>query len=142
MLVERLLHGANLLDLVDPLRFNISLWHTEDDECGFSACAIGHFWHDKQFQEWGLSSRVGPLGVLIPCYQNTTYQGDAMPDVADLFDLTVGQADYLFYDRSYSHLNTVVTPAIVAARIREFVRTNGQSHKEWQEAGHDPHIPF
>lgn len=134
---ERLLFGADILDRVEPESFDLECWELVPREeycppCGFVACAVGHMTHNPQMQAWGLrlqkTKTYEDNDTLVPVFGKYT-QWTAV----DLFfGLQVEEAEYLFMSSCYDELTDPITPAIVAARIREFVATDGGSFDDWQ----------
>jgi hypothetical protein len=128
MLVERLLHGANILDFADPHTFDIA---------SFQKCTIGLMARDPYFNKLGLvrltwlpSEAVDRGYVDIIPTENKPF----CERLAILFGVDVTVINYLFMPSGYEDLKHILhkpTPAIVAEKIREFVRTNGESFKAW-----------
>lgn len=98
-----------------PVRFDMESWGTldsatEDNVCGFSACAVGHAILDDRLSE--LRSVDHPL-ALIPAYEGAV----CWEAVKAYFDLTEDQAERVF--DSHSYINSDGVRAIqVATRIR------------------------
>jgi hypothetical protein len=121
MNIERLTRLAELLDRVEPNKFDMNRWFSKTD-CGYVACAAGHAALDPWFQSEGLY-----LGFAddeeylhsIPCY------GYKMDDeaLAAFFDITNEQVSYVFMPYSYPIIAWAVTPSWVAGRVREIIRT-------------------
>lgn len=87
-------------------------------DCGFSACAIGHACLDARFNAEGLFAQFGAseLHAMPPAFQ---YDGElqlAWLAVVRFFDLTQGQAYYLFDQDKYP-ANQYTNPAAVRQRI-------------------------
>ena len=131
---ERLQRLAELLDNVNPRLFDMDHWarhvgrdgtdfHDSDKiECRTAACAVGWAASDPWFREQGLTLKKGFHSHDHDGY----YWSPAFADflnagaVEAFFDLEYDEANHLFIGSEYNK-NEVVTPAIVAARIREFI---------------------
>lgn len=123
---DRLLKLADFLETVPRVAFNIERWVTSGatkpegarpGDCGFAGCAIGWAAHANLFE--GLS-----LLEHSPSYHNT--EGFEAVDL--LFDFDDADPEdygaYLFHFANYPAPHNP-TPEDVAARIRQFVKTDG-----------------
>jgi hypothetical protein len=135
MNTDRLLKLADFLDKLPPERFDIYDWVGSDFRgdvdlsCGTTACAIGWATTIPEFRQLGLS-----LNIQANCYSHriiatpvldlgggiTLHGFDA---AGHLFDITREDAYYLFDTGQVDSLPRDATPADVANRIREFVKT-------------------
>lgn len=139
MNADRLLRVADLLEHVDPARFDLGYWATP--ECGTTCCAVGFAALDPRFQEEGLRlhNRVKRLfRPGLPQWVNSiddltdrrlhrvtqagiTYRGFRnWMAVERFFDLSERDCRHLFSPRAY-HAEEQRAPDAVAERIRAFV---------------------
>lgn len=145
MHVERLKRLSALLrrDAADPngVKFDLEHWaspygaagHWTDPEgqpkvdCGTTACALGLAAISGEFKEDGLTWTIEY--ALEPAYEGV--RGFAAG--AALFDIEVYQAHYLFDPAQYYDVpRGAQGELLVAARIDDFIATDGRS-AEWKE---------
>lgn len=112
---EALLKVAEILDKVNPEKFDLKGW-----KCGTTACACGHAAMDPWFYEQGFS-----IKGLEP-YLTISYKGlQGWDAIEEFFDLNINDSFYLFEEDSYEdgfEKNKKTPPLEVADRIREFVK--------------------
>lgn len=121
MRADRLLRLADWLDRVDPERFYMCTW-AQKDECGTTACAMGHACDIPEFKALGLrldwSQRVAHVSFPGP----TDTRVVDMSAAQRLFDIEEVQAMYLFASETEAgDTRADETPKDVAKRIRELV---------------------
>jgi hypothetical protein len=142
---KRLRELADHLDRIKPERFNMKEWFNKSEECGTSACAMGHACMMKRFQKLGLhlvqdvsSQRFrfwsSPCAVQ-SSGENKEWEPQKSSDVSSqrarfpvfrgeqgmgaaekFFGLTQQDAEYLFGDTE-----SLSSPKAKAAVIRDFV---------------------
>lgn len=154
MKTDRLLAIADMLTALptrsteapDTPRFDMRHWSIhEPNHCGTSACAIGHailagllpdlVMVDDRFKTPRLLETVQDIvlyGRLVKIMSRAVY--DRTPGavggphsenyVAAALGIDLGEARWLFYS-SYYENEPDLTPGVVAARIRRFVRQGG-----------------
>lgn len=108
---ERHMHGQRI-----ARKFDMNTWYRRT-ECGTAACAIGEATHIPRFRKLGL--RLKPrltCDRLYPALRKL--RGWAA--VQSFFGISFEVARYLFWGDSYPGYPSV-GPALVAARIREYV---------------------
>ena len=108
---------ADHLDKVPDENFDMGVWQCRH-ECGFAGCAIGHAQGLPGFE--GLKFELTGPGLFTPVYDGL----QSWKAVARLFGpIRYSSVVYLFSASSYPD---DVTPAIVAARIRRFIKRKGK----------------
>lgn len=113
---ERLRILADFLPSVPVERFDIRDW-----ACGTVACACGHATTIPAFREAGLE--LVPVGVLGSGTKGLKFgKHRDFNAAAAFFDISSADTDRLFGQLSYGY-GRKVTPADVAARIREHLAT-------------------
>lgn len=113
--IKKLSMASAFLRTVPEERFDIRVWSTHDS-CGFAGCAVGWFIHAKLFD--GLKWWSPGGGGARPAYNGKT-NFDA---IDSLFEIEPGHAEYLFTEDNH---NNDVTPAMVAERIDEYIKSDG-----------------
>lgn len=122
---ERLFLAASHLDTVPPEVFDMDAWAVRTS-CGTVCCALGHACDVPAFKaaglrlDWGRGHDEAYVLLDIP---HTLCEG--YHAAAALFGIDCSDAHYLFdpdrYEQGHDEQgNSRVTPANVAARIREF----------------------
>ena len=135
---DRLLKLADFLETVPEAAFNIQFWQKRaatkpegerPGDCGFAGCAVGWAAHANLFPGFVMQHREETHDAW-PVFG----EASSFDAVNDLFEFTNEEADagrtskvlakyYLF---SNGYYDTPPTPAIVAARIREFVAKHAE----------------
>lgn len=106
---------ADHLDTVPVENFNMKLWQARN-ECGFAGCAIGHAEGLPGFEGLTFEPDIAEHGLFVPVYDGFS----GWQALVWLFGhISVDDAIYLFSPKFYSK---DVAPAMVAARIREFIK--------------------
>lgn len=139
---DRLLRLADMLEGIDPKRFNLWSWKTVERGCGTVACAVGYACMDKKFMDMGLRHESIPIYRPSISSTKTLYGWDA---VVGFFGLTLEQSYFLFQDPrrleedidfaksaycdSKPKSDFVVTPSMVSTAIRKFLSENSPAEK-------------
>ena len=123
MHAERLLRLADHLETtvaaMPPERFNMRTWGMES-RCGTVCCALGHAAQIPEFQELGLRLEWEHDEATDTRHADVIYRERIGYGAAQaFFDLTPEGSRWLF--RAADYAGAPVTPAVVAARIRELV---------------------
>lgn len=124
MIKVRLLLLAERLEKIEALpkpkrKFDLSTWVRVDGECGTAACAVGEATFIQRFRDLGLRYSKRTRG---PTFKGS---GD-WAAVQRFFGIHFEQAMQLFTERGYSQITghrDVITPGVVARKIRGFVET-------------------
>jgi hypothetical protein len=130
MIKVRLLLLAERLEKIEALpkpkrkrEFDLGTWVRVGGECGTAACAVGEATFIQRFRDLGL--RYSKLA------NGPTFKGSQdWEAVQRFFGIHYGQAVQLFTARGYSQITgqencygDVITPGVVARKIRGFVET-------------------
>lgn len=96
--------------------------HLPDGFCGTSACAIGHACLDPRFNALGLTLRPARNDMCWPDpeFIDGPFQHHGWPAVKVFFDLSEGQAHYLFLDERYQ-TGVRTTAKMVQERLDQFL---------------------
>jgi hypothetical protein len=135
MNIERLLRLADYLETVNPETFNMRTWGSRN-ECGTTACAMGHACDIPEFKELGLKLVWPELDhhtaqIEFPCpRRNITRVGIGAAQA--FFDLDSEQACFLFAGQTDAGFNREdETPLQVVARLRTFVEKDGEIEDDY-----------
>jgi hypothetical protein len=102
--------------------FDLTYW-----SCETTACAVGYASTIPCLKRAGLELTSSLTNCSEPKYRDFTN----MLAVAIFFNITVQQAEYLFFKTAYP--KTRRGPRSVAKRIRQFVRTGKTGTKKYEE---------
>lgn len=142
--VDRLLLVADALDGVDPKKYNQSTWRVAEKNCGTVCCALGWGiekhgveldagWEEETIREFLSVSK----SVFFPILGGRSFMGEnvsAWDVIGEHFGITPDEAEGLFGEGSYTARFyrvagvNCLTPALVAARIREFALEGVDAH--------------
>lgn len=104
------------------LPFNINNWYEDDEDplnCGTAACAFGWVARQPWAQQEGLKID-NEYGIIFEVKTTNSYLA-----AADFFDISFGEAHWLFDPDTYDVLQTTVTAAHVIERMETVVRRYG-----------------
>jgi len=134
---QRLLKLADLLEADAAnrkgIKFDLGLWGSIDrldDEvsvsCGTTACAMGLAVVSGAFKRAGLINGAFTKDIIFPEMKGSGLGG--IQAAAELFDIEVGEASYLFFDTEYPYEKRrgAAGERYVAKRIRKFVADGGR----------------
>ncbi len=124
MNTKRLLKLADILDTIERKKFDISYFTNGNNinECGSTACALGHAGYDKSFRRAGFKTNALSDRVTYKVGNETLENFHA---AACFFDIDYFDATILFGDNTHENYGMYaeeVTPKIVAKKIRKFVK--------------------
>lgn len=124
--IVRLRAIADLMDTIQPKRFNLNSWVTElpqpakkflglfqiEPECGFAGCAMGWAAHERLFANFTVKDHY-------PVYFDAHNKKHTLWDaVTVLLGISSSMAIYLFGENQYK---LFATPDMVSVRIRKFI---------------------
>lgn len=117
MLVERLEKLADYLDTVDPAKFDILQWKSDENDC---KCAGGFAVEVFEELNWDITKirYKEDTNSYAPLYDNER----GMMAITNFFGLQFDEAMEIFHVNGYWNLTKPVAPKDVVLKIREKVK--------------------